>query len=130
MSSDETLDLVADCRRVFLRGYALRVRIGVNDSEKYGPQRVRFDVDLYVPIAVSTPRADLLSEVVDYDLIRNTIAERVGRGHIHLLETLCDDTANLLLAHPKIHAVRVSVEKPDVYPDCDSIGVSLFRRKP
>jgi dihydroneopterin aldolase len=34
-----------------------------------------------------------------------------------------------MLAHPKVRAVRVSTEKPDVYPDCDSVGVETFRIK-
>jgi len=28
-----------------------------------------------------------------------------------------------------VRAVRVSTEKPDVYPDCDSVGVETFRIK-
>jgi dihydroneopterin aldolase len=122
--------LSTQCRRIFLRRYSVDVRIGVRDTEKRGAQRVCFSVDLHVLLSASTPRADQLSEVLDYDLIRATIAERVGRGHIHLLETLCDDTAELLLANPKIHAVRVSAEKPDAYPDSESIGVEVFRSKP
>jgi dihydroneopterin aldolase len=91
---------------------------------------VLINVDLYVPLAETTPQLDQLDEVVDYDFIRRSIAERVSRGHIHLQETLCDDVADLMLAHPKVRAVRVSTEKPDVYPDCQSVGVEIFRIKP
>ncbi len=122
--------LSTHCRRIFLRRYAVHVRIGVRDSEKRGAQRVCFNVDLHVLLAATTPRQDQLSEVLDYDLIRATIAERVARGHIHLLETLCDDIAASLLSNEKIHAVRVSAEKPDAYPDSESIGVEVFRSKP
>ena len=31
-----------------------------------------------------------------------------------------------MLAHPKVKAARVSTEKPDVYPDCDAVGVEVF----
>ena len=119
-----------DCRRLFLRNYEVWINIGVHDFEKRGEQRVLINVDLYVPLAVSTPRADDLDEVVDYDVMRRSIAERVSRGHIHLQETLCDDVAALMLAHPKVRAVRVSTEKPDVYPDCESVGVEVFQIKP
>ena len=53
----------------------------------------------------------------------------MNAGHIELQETLCDDVANTLLEHPKVQAVRVSTEKPDVYPDCDAVGVEVFRIK-
>jgi dihydroneopterin aldolase len=90
------------------------------------PQRIRFNVDLYVPLALSTPRADQLDEVVDYDFIRHTIAQRVAQGHIELQETLADDLLQQMLAHPKVRAARVSTEKPDVYPDCEAVGVEVF----
>ena len=118
-----------DCRRLFLRDYEVSINIGVHEFEKRGEQRVLINVELYVPLAVSTPRADQLREVLDYDFIRSTIAQRVARGHIHLQETLCDDVLALMLAHPDVRAARVSTEKPDVYPDCTSVGVEVFGMK-
>jgi len=53
----------------------------------------------------------------------------VARGHIHLQETLCDDVLALMLAHPKVRAARVSTDKPDVYPDCASVGCEVFGMK-
>jgi dihydroneopterin aldolase len=117
---------LADCRRLFLRDYEVWINIGVHDFEKTGEQRVLINVDLYVPLALSTPHADRLEEVVDYDFIRRAIAERVARGHIHLQETLADDVLATMLAHPKVRAARVSTEKPDVYPDCEAVGVEVF----
>ena len=119
-----------DCRRLFLRNYEVWINIGVHDFEKKGEQRVLINVDLYVPLALSTPRADKLEEVVDYDFIRRSVAERVARGHIHLQETLVDEVLALMLAHPRVRAARVSTAKPDVYPDCDAVGVEVFGIKP
>ena len=118
-----------DCRRLFLRNYEVFINIGVHEFEKKGEQRILINVDLYVPLAETTPTADHLDEVVDYDFIRSTIAERMARGHIHLQETLCDDVMTAMLAHPKVRAVRVSTEKPDVYPDCDSVEAETIRIK-
>lgn len=120
---------LADCRRLFLRNYEVQINIGVHEFEKKGEQRVLINVDLFIPLAVSTPHADHLEEVVDYDFMRDTIARRMAQGHIHLQETLCDDVARAMLAHPKVRAVRVSTEKPDVYPDCESVGVEVFHAK-
>jgi dihydroneopterin aldolase len=107
----------------------VRINIGVHEFEKKGEQRVLINVDLFVPLALTTPRADKLAEVLDYDFIRRTIAERVARGHIHLQETLADDVLALMLAHPMVKAARVSTEKPDVYPDCEAVGVEVFGLK-
>ena len=50
----------------------------------------------------------------------------MARGHIELQETLADDLLRAMMAHPKVRAARVSTEKPDVYPDCDAVGVEVF----
>ncbi len=120
---------LSDCRRVFLRNFQVMSNIGVHDFEKRGEQRVLFNVELYVPLVESTPTQDELDEVVDYDFIRETIVQRIGQGHTQLQETLCDDIARTLLAHPKVRAVQVSTQKPDVYPDCDSVGVEVLHFK-
>ncbi len=120
---------LANCRRLFLRNYEININIGVHEFEKRGEQRVVVNVDLFIPLALSTPVEDKLAEVVDYDFIRETIAQRVARGHVHLQETLCDDVARIMLAHPQVRGVRVSTEKPDVYTDCEAVGVEVFRIK-
>ena len=127
-TSSNPTDLL-DCRRLFLRNYAVLINIGVHDYEKRGEQRVLINVDLYIPLALSTPKDDNLNEVVDYDFMRETIANRTAQGHVQLQETLCDDVARSMLAHPNVRAVRVSTMKPDVYPDCEGVGVEVFQIK-
>ncbi len=127
--TDPLSRLILSCRRIFLRDHAVSVQIGAHDFEKGQPQRVIFNVELFVPYAVSTPQTDSLSEVVDYDFVREVIAHRVSTGHVELQETLCDDLATRMLEHPQVWAVRLSSCKPDVYPDCAGVGVEVFRMK-
>ncbi len=117
------------CRRLFLKDYEVYINIGVHDFEKRAEQRVIFNVEIYVPLDLNTPMEDRLEEVLDYDFIRKTIIERVKRGHIHLQETLCDEIVTAILEHPNVMAVRVSTAKPDVYPDCEAVGVEVFKMK-
>jgi dihydroneopterin aldolase len=129
MSSDQAVFDLSDCRRVFLRNFVVNANIGVHDFEKGGAQRVIINVDLYASLSRTTPQRDQIVEVLDYDFIRSSIVKRLERGHINLQETLCDDIAGALLSHPLVLAVRVSTEKPDVYPDCDGVGVEVFRKR-
>jgi dihydroneopterin aldolase len=124
----EKLDLT-HCRRLFLKAFEINMNIGVHDFEKQGAQRVIVNIDLYVPLQSNTPNKDELSEVVDYDFMRQTIADIIAPGHIQLQETLCDEIVKRMLAHPLVFATRVSTEKPDVYPDCEGVGVEVFRSK-
>jgi len=124
------------------------MNIGVHEFEKKGEQRVIVNVDLYVPLTDNTPSRDDLSEVVDYDFMRQTIADiiapghiqlqetlcdeimkRMAPGHIQLQETLCDEIMKRMLAHPLVRAARVSTAKPDVYADCAAVGVESFQLK-
>jgi len=129
MNSNLLNRLTLECRRIFLRDHVVQTRIGAHDFEKQGSQRVIFNVELFVPYETSTPKADQLAEVVDYDFVRQVIARRVARGHVELQETLCDELAAEILAHPQVQAVRLSSCKPDVYPDCAAVGVEVFRFK-
>ena len=118
--------LLRTCRKLFLRGHVLDVHIGIHDFEQGAAQRMRFDVDLYVPYAQSDPSRDRIEDIVDYDFIRGVVRQRTAAGHINLQETLCDQIAADLLDNPHVEAVRVATAKLDVYPDCDAVGCEVF----
>jgi dihydroneopterin aldolase len=129
MTSALMIKELQNCRRLFLRNYDILINIGVHDFEKKAEQHVIVNIDLYVPLGQNTPKEDQLHEVVDYDFMRETIKEIASHGHIQLQETLCDEIMQKMLAHPLVIAARVSTEKPDVYPDCDGVGVEVFSIK-
>ena len=125
-----TTALLRHHRRLFVQGLCVPVRIGIHDFEQAAPQRIVFDIELYVPLQDTTPAQDHIHEVVDYDFVREVVHARVAQGHINLQETLGDDILNALLAHSGVAAACVSTRKPDVYPDCEAVGVQTFRAKP
>ena len=117
------------CRLMSLRGLTVQARIGIHDFELQAPQRLILDIDVYVDLKGHTPQSDHISEVVDYDFLRDLVHRRVARGHIQLQETLCDDLLHEILQHPAVRAAQVATRKPDVYPDCEAVGVQAFRQK-
>ena len=122
-------ELQQQCRKIFLKNYVLPINIGVHAFEKVAPQRVVINVELYVSLSKTTPTGDDLAEVLDYDFIRETLKGILARGHIELQETLCDAFMTALMDNPLVVAARVSSEKPDVYPDCQAVGIEIFRVK-
>ncbi len=120
---------LADCRRLFVRNLVVDANIGIHAVEKEGAQRLALDIDLYVPLTLSTPRHDRIHEVIDYDFIRLTVRHRIEQGHVNLQETLVDDIARTLLAHPAVRAVRVASAKPDVYADVEAVGIEVLHFK-
>jgi len=121
---------LADCRRVFIRDFDVSAAIGVFPQEQGRLQLVRMNIDFWVQLHESNSHRDLLNDVVDYDFVRPGIHALVKAGHIGLLETLVDKTLELVLQHPKVIAAKVRAEKSEVYPDCKSAGVEVFRCKP
>ena len=112
-------------RRIFLKNFETRISMGIHESEKKARQRVMINVDLYLEPDARIER-DHISETVDYDFLRREIGVLADSGHFHLQETFCERILAICLAKPGVVAVRVSSEKPDVYPDCESIGFEIF----
>lgn len=121
---------LADCRRIFLHDYAIDASIGFHAFERAARQRILVNVELFVPIARSTSSTDTVDDTVDYDFIRHGIGELAGERHYNLQETLIDRIVEMCFAQKPVRAVRVSTEKPDVYPDCRTVGIEVFRFRP
>ena len=116
-----------DCRRVFVRGFDLMASIGFYDVEREHRQRIRVSIDVFVPLALSTPVHDDKSEILDYDFIRREISALVHSRHFNLQETLLDQIVDVCLAQPTVRAVRACTEKPDIYPGDMTAGIEVFR---
>jgi len=112
--------------RIFVHDFVLPICIGAFDSEHDKPQRVRFTVDACIARPARTP--ERLHEVFSYDLITDGIRHIVAQGHVHLVETLAERIAAMVLAHPQILSVTVRVEKLEVIPGT-SMGVQITRAK-
>lgn len=120
-------------RRMFVRDLVVNAHIGVYAHEQGRTQRVRVNLDLTVEdlpaTGLSRPGigADDLNRVVDYDTIINAVRNIIAAGHVQLVETLAERVAEACLQDPRIHTVKVMVEKLDVFPDASSVGVEIKR---
>lgn len=113
---------------ILLRGFAVDANIGVHDFEKSGPQRLLIDIELRLTSA-ARPDADHIANVLDYDFLRSKTQALLALRHYELQETLAHDIASFCLANPLVAGVTVHTRKPDVYPDCESIGYRLSVKK-
>lgn len=115
-------------RHVFVRDLVLAATIGVWTHEKGRSQRIRVNIDLSVE-EPETPGPDRLEAVVCYDRLTRAVRALAAGEHVHLIETLAERIAQAALTDPRILAVRVRVEKLDVYPDAASVGVEIERTR-
>jgi dihydroneopterin aldolase len=110
--------------RIFVRDLVLQCRIGVYEEEQHGPQRVRINAEVLVERGGT---GDEPRDVVDYARIVEGIRGVAGAGHINLVETFAERVLDLCLADPRALAARVGIEKLDIVPDAESVGVWLKR---
>lgn len=113
--------------RVFVRDLVLHADIGVYEHEKGRPQRVRFNVDMLVRLPTGGPSDERKQDIVSYELVVKRIKRMVAQGHVNLVETMAERVAELSLKDRRVAAVRVRVEKLDVFERA-AVGVEIERR--
>jgi len=116
-------------RRILLEDFRLPVSIGIHDFERSAPQMVVVNVALELSDDMPDPR-DRIEDALDYDFIRAGIMAIIKNRHFNLQETLCQEILELVLARGGIRRAKVSTRKPDVYPDCKSIGFEMEAEAP
>ncbi len=112
--------------RIFVRDLEMIASVGVHAHEKIKPQRIRVSIDLSVG-----PRApdatDTVDTVLSYENVVKAIRAIVATGHFHLIETLAERVAAACLTHYSVSAVKVKIEKPDIFPDAATVGIEIER---
>ena len=129
LGETEELRSPAGSRRVFVRNLELIGSVGVYEHEHRYEQRVVVSLELEVRDDYDGTSDDI-SSVYDYDLAIRAIKDSVASGHFNLIETLAERIAAACLSDRRVVMARVRVEKPDVLPSCESVGIEIERRRP
>lgn len=116
----------ASSYRVFVRDLMLVCSIGIYAFEKQIRQRVRVNAELLVD---PPPPSDAFADVLNYETIVTGITAIAQSGHIDLVETFADRIVALCFRDWRVRQVRVVIEKLDVYPEAESVGVMIERRR-
>lgn len=118
-------------RVVFVRGLEMTARLGVHPHEKAAPQRVVIGIELAVwdESAPDGIGPDALERVVDYQALVNVARGVVAQGHVLLVETLAETIAAAALRDSRVLSARVTIEKPNAFPDAAAVGVVIERTR-
>lgn len=112
--------------RIHLRDYIVSTEIGAFQTERGLNQRLRFNID----VALASPVAgagDEVDRILSYDILTGAVSAGLADRRYDLLETLAEQIAALILAHPGAAEVAVTVEKLDRVPG--ALGVTLVRNR-
>lgn len=116
-----------DC--IIVNGLVVDTFIGVHDFERDARQRVRFDIEIdtvdgYADIVRTTGTYVSYADIVEF------IEARAAAGdHVEMVETWADDVAAFALRNELADAVRVSVQKVDIFDSADGVGIRIERRR-
>lgn len=115
-------------RTVFVRGLELIGSIGIYEHEKRYEQRIVVSIELAVRDDYDG-RSDRIGDVYNYEEAIGTIKRIVDSGHVNLLETLAERIAEGCLSNDCVERVAVRLEKPDILPSCQAVGIEIVRRR-
>jgi len=111
---------------LFIQGLRLDTEIGVYEWEKNVRQPISLDIE--VNTDASTPaQSDELRDALDYQKITDRVTEFIDSQHFHLLETVAERVADLLLKEFHVNWARVRVSKLSAIKTVDAVGVVIER---
>lgn len=110
--------------KVFLEDLELLADIGFHDFEVGTRQRILACVEVTLDLA-HWPQEDTREASWNYDFIRTGIIDLVAARRFNLQETLAAEIFDMIASRPGVTALRISLRKPDVYPDTNAVGVLL-----
>lgn len=111
---------------VFVRDLVLAARVGIHAHEHDIPQRIRLNVELQAELPAAGGRGTI-HEVVCYEDFIVRVKAMIGRAHVGLMETLAQSVIEIGFIDRRVHAVKVRIEKLDVFDDADSVGIEIER---
>lgn len=110
-------------KTIIVRNLEIRLSIGVHAHEKAAPQRLLVSVE--ADTDGGRDEGDDVGATLDYDRICGFVRSLSLDPHVELQETVARRVLDFTLALPGVSRARVETRKPDVFDDCDYVGVRL-----
>lgn len=112
---------------ILVRKLRIPVFIGVPDEERAKEQDVKVSLVMETSSGVQN-LGDEIERTVDYFAVTEAIKALALERPRHLIETLAEEIANLVLSDFAVDAVKVEVEKP-ILLNCEGVVVCCVKRK-
>jgi dihydroneopterin aldolase len=116
---------------IFINGIVIHARHGVMPHETEVGQRFVIDLELFADLSESS-RTDRLADTVSYSNVVATATAAFKDANYRLLERAAGAVADaVLLAFPRVNAVKVTVHKPHapIAAIFNDVGVVLTRTR-
>ena len=114
------MDASAEWDVVRVRRLRLSMSIGVLPEERRARQEVWVSVAMRVPAELRRSGG-----YVSYAPVVGALQTLARGGHVDLVEQVAEHAARGAMGDPNVAEVEVTVEKPEIFEDAESVGVTI-----
>jgi dihydroneopterin aldolase len=116
--------------RIELRGLTVRGRHGVFDHERADGQDFVVDITVWIDLA-DAAASDELADTYDYGALARLAADVIAGPPRNLIEGVGAEIADQVMRDPRVHAVEVTVHKPQapIPQQFDDVAVVVRRSR-
>ncbi len=114
--------------RIYLRDLRTETIIGIYDWERKIRQTVSFDFEFPGDIRRAA-KSDRIEDTLNYKSVAKRVLAFVETSEYHLVETLAEEVARLILKEFSVEWVRVTLNKPGAVRGSRDVGVTIERSR-
>lgn len=111
---------------IFLTDLRVRTIIGINDWERRVRQTVSIDLEMPADARLAAA-SDAIEDTLNYKAVAKRLIAFVGESRFHLVETMAEHIAQIVLKEYGAPWVRVSVHKPGAVRGASDVGIRVQR---
>ena len=112
--------------RIFLRGLKVEAVIGIWEWEQRIRQTVSIDLEMAAD-ARAAAATDTVESTLNYRDVAKRVQAFIADSRFHLVESLAESVARLIIEEFKVAWIRVSVAKPGAIRGAREVGIVIER---
>jgi dihydroneopterin aldolase len=113
---------------IFIHALKTEAIIGIFDWERQVKQTVLLDIELSADIRKAA-LSDSIDDTLNYKRVAKRVLAFVEASTFHLVETLSEQVAMLILAEFPVATVRISLSKPGAVRSSKDVGIIIERKQ-
>ena len=115
-------------KKILINELILDLKLGYYEFEKEKPQKVKFSLEIDYEDKEPTNDKDIKS-IVNYGQVVKLIRKLTKSKHYNFLETLAEDTFDVLFKDKRIGKIMLQIEKLEILKDCTSVGIQVTKKR-
>lgn len=113
---------------IFIHALKTEAIIGIFDWERQVKQTVLLDIELSADIRKAA-LSDSIDDTLNYKRVAKRVLAFVEASTFHLVETLSEQVAMLILAEFPVATVRITLSKPGAVRSSKDVGIIIERNQ-